>query len=166
MASIQSAPTAPAFDPATIDGTNRRLLEELREDPRATYAALGRRVGLSPPAVAERVGRLEAAGVIAGYRTEIEPAAVGLPVAAFVRVRPAARQLPKVAELARDTPAVSECHRITGEDCFLLKVHAASIAALEDVLDAFLLFGQTTSSLVVSSPVAPRGVPLGTEEVG
>ena len=151
---------ANGFDPSLLDSTNRRLLDELRDAPRASYAELGRRVGLSPPAVADRVGRLEAAGIITGYRTEVDPAAVGLPVAAFVRIRPAPRQLPKVAALARDTPAVSECHRITGEDCFLLKVHAASIADLEETLDAFLLYGQTTSSLVVSTPVAPRGVPL------
>ena len=79
------------FDLSLLDPTNRRLLEELRDDPRASYAELGRRVGLSPPAVADRVGRLEAAGIIAGYRTEVDPAAVGLPVAAFVRIRPAPR---------------------------------------------------------------------------
>lgn len=151
---------AKAVDPPRLDATDRRLLEELHRQPRAAYAELGRRVGLSPPAVAERVGRLEATGVITGYRTEIDPATVGLPMAAFVRVRPAPRQLPKVAQLARDTPAVSECHRITGEDCFLLKVHAGSLPELEEVLDAFLVFGQTTSSLVVSTPVEPRGVPL------
>ncbi|QIG46038.1 Lrp/AsnC family transcriptional regulator [Nocardioides anomalus] len=132
-----------------------KILRELAADPRLGMSALARRVGMSPPAVTERVQRLTEDGVI-GFRLEVDPAALGLPVAAYVRVRPTAGQLSKVAELAQRLPEVSECHRITGEDCFLLKVHAASIAALEETLDRFLLFGQTVSSLVVSTPVQPR----------
>jgi len=96
--------------------------------------------------------------VIRGYRLDIDPAAVGLPVAAWVRIRPGPGQLPKVAELAQRTPEVSECHRISGEDCFLLKVHVPAIEDLESVLDRFLMHGQTTSSFVVATPVAPRTV--------
>jgi Lrp/AsnC family leucine-responsive transcriptional regulator len=125
-------------------------------------SALGRRVGMSAPAVTERVRRLEEAGVIRGYRLEIDPAAVGLPVAAWVRVRPGPGQLPKIAELAAGLPEVVECHRITGEDCFLLKVHVPAVDELETVLDRFLLYGQTTSSIVQSSPVPPRSVALPT----
>jgi Lrp/AsnC family leucine-responsive transcriptional regulator len=115
---------------------------------------------MSSPAITERVQRLERAGVITGYRMDVDPAALGLPVAAFVRVRPSAGQLAKIAELAAALDQVSECHRITGEDCFLLKVHAPSIADLETVLDQFLLYGQTVSSIVVSTPVAPRPLPV------
>jgi Lrp/AsnC family leucine-responsive transcriptional regulator len=79
-----------------------------------------------------------------------------LPVAAWVRVRPGPGQLPRIAELAARTPQVSECHRISGDDCFLLKVHVARIDDLEAVLDQFLLYGQTNSSFVVSTPVPPR----------
>ena len=139
-----------------LDDINLRILEELAADPRVGMSALARRVGMFPPAVTERVQRLQDDGVITGFRLDVDPAALGLPVAAYVRVRPTAGQLSKVAELAAGLPQVSECHRITGEDCFLLKVHAASIAALEETLDQFLLFGQTVSSLVVSSPVQPR----------
>jgi Lrp/AsnC family leucine-responsive transcriptional regulator len=139
-----------------LDDTNRRLLEALVEDPRASAAELARRVGMSAPAVRERVARLEEAGVIRGYRVDIDPAAIGLPVAAWVRIRPGPGQLPKIADLAARTPQVSECHRISGEDCFLLKIHVAAIDALEGVLDQFLLFGQTISSIVVSTPVPPR----------
>ena len=121
---------------------------------------LARRIGMSAPAVRERVGRLEESGVIRGYRLDINPAAVGLPVAAWVRIRPGPGQLPKLAELAERTPEVSECHRISGEDCFLLKVHVRAIEALEDVLDKFLVHGQTTSSFIVSTPVPPRSVTL------
>lgn len=102
--------------------------------------------------------RLEDAGVIRGYRLDVDLAAIGLPVAAWVRIRPGPGQLPKIAELAECTPEVSECHRISGEDCFLLKVHVPAIEALEAVLDRFLIHGQTTSSFVVSTPVQPRPV--------
>jgi Lrp/AsnC family leucine-responsive transcriptional regulator len=139
-----------------LDDVNRRLLALLTEDPRLSMSELARRVGMSAPAVRERVARLEQTGVIRGYRLDIDPAAAGLPVAAWVRIRPGPGQLPKVAELAARTPQVSECHRISGEDCFLLKVHVATIEALEDVLDRFLLHGQTTSSFIVSTPVPPR----------
>jgi len=139
-----------------LDATNRRLLEELDEDPRASAAQLARRVGMSAPAVRERLARLEEASVIRGYRLDLDPAAVGLPVAAWVRVRPGPGQLARIAELAARTPQVSECHRISGEDCFLLKVHVPALEALEAILDQFLQYGQTTSSFVVSTPVPPR----------
>src|SRR5438874_4815183 len=99
---------------AEIDPVNLRVLEELQLDPRLTMAELGRRVGMSSPAVAERVRRLEEAGVIAGYRLDIDPAALGLPIAAYVRVRPNPGQLGRIADLARSIPEVVECHRVTG----------------------------------------------------
>jgi Lrp/AsnC family leucine-responsive transcriptional regulator len=139
-----------------LDEVNRRILAALTENPRISTSALSRLVGMSAPAIRERVTRLEDTGVIRGYRVDIDPAAIGLPVAAWVRIRPGPGQLPKVAELARRTPEVSECHRISGEDCFLLKVHVSALEALEDVLDRFLIHGQTTSSLIVSTPVQPR----------
>jgi Lrp/AsnC family leucine-responsive transcriptional regulator len=90
----------------------------------------------------------------------VDPAALGLPVAAYVRVRPTPGQLSRIAELAARVPQVSECHRITGEDCMLLKVHAATIQQLEEILDQFLLHGQTTTSIVVATPVPPRPLPM------
>ena len=143
-----------------LDDVNRRLLAELHENPRITMSALARRVEMSSPAVTERVQRMEQAGVIVGYRMEVNPAALGLPVTAFARIRPAAGQLPKIAELAASLPEVTECHRITGEDCFLVKVHAPAIEDLEEVLDRFLLYGQTITSIVVASPVPPRALPV------
>ncbi len=145
---------------ALLDETNLRLLDLLGGDARATAAELARRVGMSAPAVRERLARLEEAGVIRGYRLDIDPAALGLPVAAWVRIRPGPGQLPKIADLAARTPQVSECHRISGEDCFLLKVHGPSIGQLEEVLDRFLMFGQTTTSIVVSEPVPRRPLPI------
>jgi Lrp/AsnC family leucine-responsive transcriptional regulator len=145
---------------ALLDDVNRRLLRELHSEPRITMSALARRVGMSAPAVTERVQRMERAGVITGYRIDVNPAALGLPVTAFARIRPAPGQLPKIAELAANLPEVSECHRITGEDCFLIKVHAAAVEDLETTLDRFLLHGQTITSIVVSSPVPPRPLPI------
>jgi Lrp/AsnC family transcriptional regulator, leucine-responsive regulatory protein len=143
-----------------LDEVNVRLLRALHADPRISMSALGRRIGMSAPAVTDRVQRLERAGVITGYRLEVDPAALGLPVTAFARVRPVPGQLPKVAGLARRLERVSECHRITGEDCFLIKVHAATVPEIEDILDQFLVYGQTVTSIVVSTPVPPRPLPL------
>lgn len=142
------------------DEVNVRLLEALYADPRIAMSALGRAVGLSPPAVTERVQRLTRAGVIAGFSMDVDPAAAGLPVAAYVRVRPGPGQLSRIAELARQTPQVVECHRITGEDCFLMRVQVGAVDELEEVLDGFLLYGQTTTSIVQSTPVPRRPLPL------
>jgi Lrp/AsnC family transcriptional regulator, leucine-responsive regulatory protein len=143
-----------------LDDVNRQLLRELAAEPRITMSALARRVGMSAPAVSERIQRLERAGVITGYRVDISPAALGLPVTAFVRIRPVAGQLPKIAELAQKIPEISECHRISGEDCFLVKLHAATIEDIEKTLDCFLTYGQTITSIVVSTPVPPRTLPI------
>jgi Lrp/AsnC family leucine-responsive transcriptional regulator len=142
------------------DGTTRRILEELQEDGRLSLAELGRRVDLSAPAVAERVQRLERDGVITGYRAQVDPRALGYSLAVVIRIRPAPRQLPKVAELARETPEVVECHRITGEDCFFMKAHVRDVEHLEEIIDRFVLFGQTTTSIVQSSPVPGRSLPV------
>ena len=151
-----------AYAPANgaLDAINRRLLAELRRDPRLTMAELGRRVGMSSPAVTERVRRLEDAGIIAGYRLDLDPAALGLPLAAFIRIRPDPGQLPRVAELARQISEVVECHRITGEDCFILKIHFPAMDQLDRILDRFLAYGTTTTSIVQSSPVPLRSLPL------
>jgi len=143
-----------------LDAINIRLLRELQGNPHLPMSALARRVRMSAPAVTERVRRLEDAGVIAGYRMEVDPTALGLPVTVYIRIRPAPGQLPKVADLAQRTPEVVECHRITGEDCFLLKVHVSKVDQLEEILDRFLAYGQTTSSIVQSSPVPLRPLPL------
>ncbi|HEY8285014.1 MAG TPA: Lrp/AsnC family transcriptional regulator [Chloroflexota bacterium] len=150
------------YEPAHMlrDATNARILAELHRDPRQTMAALGRRIGMSSPAVTERVRRLEEAGVIRGYHIDLDPAALGLPLSAYIRIRPNAGQLPTIAELARRIPEVVECHRITGEDCFILKVHLPAMDQLDRILDRFLLHGNTTTSIIQSSPVPPRLPPL------
>jgi Lrp/AsnC family transcriptional regulator, leucine-responsive regulatory protein len=151
-------PTPPSNRKNLLDDVNRRILAELAADPRISTSELARRVGLSAPSVRERMTALTESGVIRGFTLDVDPAAVGMPVAAWVRVRPGPGQLPRIADLAARTPEVSECHRISGEDCFLMKVHAATIADLEPLLDRFLAHGHTTSSFVVSTPVPPRPV--------
>lgn len=149
-------PIAKPSQSAELDGLGRRLLRLLAADPRRNASELARELGVSAPTVRDRVRRLEEAGVIRGYRLDVDPAALGLPVAAWVRLRPGPGQMSRITELAARTPEVSECHRISGEDCFLIKVHVAELGGLEEVLDRFLVHGQTTSSLVVSTPVPPR----------
>jgi Lrp/AsnC family leucine-responsive transcriptional regulator len=144
-----------------LDPVNLRVLGELVSDGRIAMAELGRRVGLSAPAVAERVQRLERAGVIAGYHAELDPRALGFAVSAVVRIRPAPGQLQRIPEIARETAEVAECHRITGEDCYLLRLHLRSMDDLEDVLDRFTPYGLTTTSIIHSTPVPRRGPPLG-----
>jgi Lrp/AsnC family leucine-responsive transcriptional regulator len=153
--------SAPAAGEPSVDQTNRRLLDELQSDARITFAELGRRVGLSPPAVAERVQRLEEAGVIAGYHAELSPRALGFYLSALLRIRPAPNQLARVAELARETAEVVECHRVTGDDCYFMKLHVRDVEHLEEVIDRFAPHGQTTTSIMQSSPVPGRGLPLG-----
>jgi Lrp/AsnC family transcriptional regulator, leucine-responsive regulatory protein len=143
-----------------IDPTDRKLLEELQADARVSVAELGRRVGLSAPSVADRMRRLEDNGVIRGYRTEIDPRSLGYQLGAVIRIRPHARQIPKVAQIAADTPEVVECQRITGDDCFFMRLYIRDVEHLEEVIDRFTPFGQTTTSIVQSSPFPARGVAL------
>lgn len=157
---MSTEPMPSPFDVLLLDGRNVELLRLLREDPRASFAELARRIGMSAPAVRERVLRLEEAGVIRGYRLDVDPAALGFLVTALVRVRPMPGKLPDIARLAERVPQVVECHRVTGEDCFVLKIHFERLGTLDRILDQFLAFGQTTTSIVQSTPVASRDLPL------
>jgi Lrp/AsnC family leucine-responsive transcriptional regulator len=148
------------FNLRRLDSTDRKIIGELTSDGRVSMAELGRRVSLSSPAVAERVKRLERAGVITGYRAEIDPRTLGYQLTAIVRIKPAPGQLSRIPELAAEIPQIGECHRITGEDCFYLKVYLRSIDELSGLLDRFLVYGETTTSLVNASPIPRRDPPL------
>jgi len=148
------------IDGLLLDARNVKLLRLLRDDPRRNLSEMARRIGMSAPAVRERIQRLEEAGIIRGYRVELDARALGYPISAFVRVRPMPGKLAKIGELAERLPQVVECHRITGEDCFIMRVYLERLEDLDPLLDRFLAFGQTTTSLVQSSPVPPRGLPL------
>ncbi|TML14800.1 MAG: Lrp/AsnC family transcriptional regulator [Actinobacteria bacterium] len=147
-----------------LDAVDEKIVGELLDDGRLPIAELGRRVNLSSPAVAERMRRLERTGVVTGYRAQVDPRALGYELLAIVRVKPAPRQLPKIPELAAEIPQVVECHRITGEDCFYLKVYLRSIDELSGLLDQFLVYGETTTSIVNSTPIPLRDPPLSPRE--
>jgi Lrp/AsnC family transcriptional regulator, leucine-responsive regulatory protein len=142
-----------------LDPIDQKIISELSTNGRISFAELGRRTNLSSPAVTERVRRLEQAGVITGYRADVDPRALGYQLTAIVRVKPAVRQLAKIAELAAEIPQIEECLRITGEDCFYIKLHLGSIEELPSVLDEFLLYGETTTSIVNATPVPRRDPP-------
>jgi Lrp/AsnC family transcriptional regulator, leucine-responsive regulatory protein len=146
--------------PMIVDSTSLLLLAELQADARISNAELGRRVGLSAPAVAERLVRLEESGTIRSYRAEIDPRSLGWSLSLMLRIRPAPRELKKVAELAQRTPEVVECHRITGDDCYVMRLWVRDVEHMEELIDVFAPYGQTTTSIVQSSPVPGRSLPL------
>jgi Lrp/AsnC family transcriptional regulator, leucine-responsive regulatory protein len=150
-----------AYESKDPDGTDLRILVELQANARLSLAELGRRVGLSAPAVADRVQRLEDTGVITGYHAEVDPRALGFPVTLMVRVRPAVREVQRIAKIAQEIPEIVECHRMTGDDCYAFILHLRSVDRLEPILDRFTPYGRTTTSLIQSSPVPRRPLPLG-----
>ena len=145
-------------DGALLDAVNRALLAEVTADARLSLAELGRRVGLSAPAVAERLQRLQESGVVRGYHADLDPRALGLPIGVVLRVRPEARHLRTVADRARESPEVVECHRVTGDDCYFMKLHVRDVEHLEEVIDRFTPYGRTTTSIIQSSPVPGRAL--------
>ncbi|MGZ3499542.1 MAG: Lrp/AsnC family transcriptional regulator [Vulcanimicrobiaceae bacterium] len=145
------------FEP--LDDVDRRILEALLDDPRLRVTDLGRLVGLSTPAVTDRMRRLEETGVLS-YRAEIDPRALGYSISAIIRVSPQSRKLHLIPDIARDVPEVTECYRITGEDCYFMRVYLRSMDDLESILDRFTPHGRTTTSIVHSAPVPPRPLPL------
>lgn len=143
----------------TLDAVDRRILAALQENARLRVAELARTVGLSAPAVAERMERLEQSGVLS-YRAEVNPRALGYTISAIIRVSPQSRKLHVIPKIAREVPEVTECYRITGEDCYFLRVYLRSMDDLEAILDRFTPHGRTTTSIVHSAPVEPRPLPI------
>jgi len=139
-----------------LDETDRRLIEALDRNARTSTADLARLVGLSPQSTADRVRRLEDLRVIAGFTVKLDPAALGLGIAAYIRVRPAMGELPRVAKLLAEIPEIVECDRVTGDDCFIAKVFVARVEDLERVIDRLLPYAQTNTSIVQSTPVLRR----------
>jgi Lrp/AsnC family leucine-responsive transcriptional regulator len=143
-----------------LDDTDAYILETLIGDARVSVAELARSVGLSPPSVSERIKRLEEAGVIEGYTLTINPAALGRPIAAWLRVRPIPGQLRKVAEILQKQPEIVECDRVTGEDCFVARAHVQSVDELEKLIDKVIPYAMTNTSIIQSSPVKRRMPPI------
>jgi Lrp/AsnC family leucine-responsive transcriptional regulator len=138
------------------DDIDRRILNELQLDARISYAELGRRVGLTTPAVIERVRKLEDSGIVTGYRVEIDPSKVGLPITAFIRMSIGGVDYSHIIEVAEKSNEVLECHRGTGGDSFIMKVVVSSVEHLQEVIDRLTPYGITTTTIVLSSPVKGR----------
>jgi Lrp/AsnC family leucine-responsive transcriptional regulator len=141
-----------------LDGIGKKILVELQENGRIPFTELGKRVGLSTPAVMDRVRRLEDLGVIAGYHAEVNLAAMGYPVVAFIGINVVGDFLPRMNKLAKSIPEILECHRITGSNTFLMKVIAGSVEELEKTIDRLTPYVATTTSLVLSSLVTRRSI--------
>lgn len=144
---------------SNLDNTDWAILHELQVDARLSYAEIGRRVGLSSPAVQERVRRMEDTGVIKGYRVDIEPMRVGLSVVAFSRLRQVnGRDRINVIKTIQTTPEIIESYDIIGEDGFLLKIAASSNLHLDSVLMKFMPYGQTITGIVMKTYVDNRSI--------
>jgi Lrp/AsnC family leucine-responsive transcriptional regulator len=136
-----------------LDSLGWKMLVELQKDARISFAELGRRVGLSTPAAAQRVRRMEDEGIIRAYRAEISPSHVGLPITAFIRMSIVGDVLPRLTAQIRSMTEVVECHRGTGADSFIMKVNVISVEHLNHVIDCLTPFGTTSTSLVLGSVV-------------
>ena len=143
-----------------LDKISWKILTELQKDARLTYAELGRRVGLTTPAVIERVRKLEDAKIITGYRIEIDTAKVGLPILAFVRMSITGIDYSHIIEVAEQSSEILECHRGTGGDSFIMKVAVRSVEHLQEMIDRLVPYGITTTTIVLSSPVKRRVIEI------
>jgi len=144
-----------------MDSIDHLLLDALQDDARTSYAELGRRVGLTPPAVAERVRRLESSGIISGYHAHVDLKKAGYGLVAFIRLTAAPELSVQLGRVAAETDEVLEFHHVTGTEGYVLKVAARSIEHLERVIVKLLPYGQTTTSIVLSSPVTWRRIGVG-----
>src|SRR5246500_855946 len=141
-----------------LDQIGWKLLQELQLKGRLSYAGLGRGVGLTTPAVVERVKRMEEAGIILGYHADVDPMKVGMPISAFIRMSVVGDVFSRITAVVKNSPEVVECHRGTGADSFIMKVHVRSVEHLEALIDRLTPCGTTSTSIVLSSPVERREV--------
>jgi Lrp/AsnC family leucine-responsive transcriptional regulator len=139
-----------------LDDVGWQLLGLLQEDARLSFKELGRRVGLAPSSVAERIHRMEEAEILLGYHAEINLEKVGLPVMAFIRMNTAGQNSARIALLLADMPEILECYRLTGSEAFIMKVCVSSVKQLEVLIDQLSQYGQPTTSLVLSIPLTRR----------
>jgi Lrp/AsnC family leucine-responsive transcriptional regulator len=138
-----------------LDDVSWQILEALQEDARISFSELGRQVGMSPPAVAERVRRMEDLGIITGYHATINLEKVGFPITAFVRIN-AGEFCSRIGSAVQDIPEVIEYHRVTGGDSGIMKIVVSSVAHLEVVIDRLASYGTTITSIVLSNPLNGR----------
>jgi Lrp/AsnC family leucine-responsive transcriptional regulator len=141
---------------ALLDLYGRRLLDELQANARLSLAELGRRIGLSPTATAERLKQMEETGILGAYTVDIDREALGLEVLAFIRMSCPGQHYHRFLDYVQTLEEVRECHHLTGGDDFLLKVTTTSMGDLEALIEALLPYGNPVTSLVLSTPVERR----------
>ena len=141
-----------------LDGVGWAILVLLQENARLSFAELGRRVGLTAPAAAERVRQMEDAGILRGYRADVGLERLGLAVTAITRVSAPEERCPALKACVKTLREVVECHHVTGSDAYVLRVNATSVGHLETVIETLGRFGTPTTSIILSSPVASRAV--------
>lgn len=137
-----------------LDPMDCKILMELQQNARTPFAEIGRHIGLSTPAVIERVRRLEESGVIEGYHARINPAKVGFTVRALVKIGIAGDRLSQFALLVQKVPEVLECHRVTGSESFILQIAATDVAHMERIIDRLMPYVATNTSIILGSPVS------------
>lgn len=143
-----------------LDRTDWQILAALQQEARLSFVALGRRVGLSPPAATERVRKLEEAGIIQGYGAAIAPERLGLSLRAFVQLTTSPGHYPAIVALLQERPETIEAHHIAGSYSFLIEVVARSTQQLEDLLGKLSYYGQTNTAIVLSTPIPTRAIAL------
>ncbi len=143
-----------------LDDVDKRILELLSNDGRVSVKDLAQHVGLSAPSTSERIKRLEERGVIRGFTVEIDPASIGFTLQAIIRVRPLPGKLHVVQQLIEAIPEISECDKVTGDDCFIARLHVRSIEELDTILDRIADKAETNTSIVKLQPVKRRLLPL------
>lgn len=143
-----------------IDELDRNIIDILVGDARISLKELAQRVNLSSPSVSERLRRLEERGVIRAFTVDIDPHALGYQLQAIVRIRPLPGKLHAVQQLIEEIPEFSECDKVTGDDCFIGRLHLRSIEQLDQILDRIADKAETSSAIVKSQPVKRRLPPL------
>ena len=143
-----------------LDDVDKRILELLSTDGRMSVKDLAQHVGLSAPSTSERIKRLEERGIIRGFTVEIDPVSIGFTLQAIIRVRPLPGKLHVVQRLIEGTPEISECDKVTGDDCFIARLHVRSIEELDTILDRIADKAETNTSIVKLQPVKRRLLPL------
>ena len=141
-----------------LDDTSWAILEALQENARISFAELGKRAGLTAPAVAERVRKMEDAGIISGYHAAVNLSALGLPISVVIQLRMNHGRSKEVIDLIRDLPEVTTCYNLTGNDCFMIVASVASVEHLERLLEMLTVYGQTTTSIILSMLVKRRAI--------
>ncbi len=141
-----------------LDETGWELLCALQENARSSYADLGRRVGLTPPAVADRIRRLELAGIITGYHAAVNPEKLGLGLTAIIRFKASREPYERIISVIQSCPEIVECHDVTGDDCMTLTAVVSSVAHLQALVARLTPYGSSNTSIVLSSPLHHRAI--------